>query len=40
MSRHYIALRDGNLTTIPADFLSKDYQPLVFQTKTSKGDQD
>ena len=27
MSPHYSALRDGNLTTIPADYLPSDYQP-------------
>lgn len=27
MSPHYSALRDGNLTTIPANYLPSDYQP-------------
>jgi small-conductance mechanosensitive channel len=33
MSPHYKALRDGNHTTIPDSYLSKDYQPSVFQVK-------
>lgn len=36
MSPHYKALRDGNATTIPADYLSKDYQPPAFQTQQRK----
>nr|WP_315139759.1 mechanosensitive ion channel family protein [uncultured Flavobacterium sp.] len=31
MSPHYKALRDGNHTTIPESYLSRDYQPSVFQ---------
>jgi small-conductance mechanosensitive channel len=27
MSPHYSTLRDGNMTTIPADYLPADYQP-------------
>lgn len=30
MSPHYNALRDGNMTTIPADYLPKDYQQPPF----------
>lgn len=33
MSPHYKALRDGNATTIPADYLPKDYQAPAFQTQ-------
>lgn len=39
MSPHYKALRDGNSTTIPADYLPKDYQQPVFQTSMNKGDK-
>jgi small-conductance mechanosensitive channel len=31
MSPHYGAHRDGNQTTIPSDYLSKDYQPPSFR---------
>jgi small-conductance mechanosensitive channel len=31
MSPHYKALRDGNQSTIPADFLPKDYAPPSFR---------
>lgn len=30
MSPHYRAARDGNMTTIPANYLSNDYQPPSF----------
>lgn len=33
MSPHYKALRDGNATAIPADYLPKDYQAPPFKTK-------
>lgn len=33
MSPHYGALRDGNLVTIPADYLPKDYQVPSFKIK-------
>nr|WP_262711705.1 mechanosensitive ion channel family protein [Pedobacter kyonggii] len=33
MSPHYKALRDGNATTIPADYLPKDYQAPLFRTE-------
>ena len=36
MSPHYKALRDGNRTTIPESYLSRDYQPSVFQVKSKK----
>ena len=36
MSPHYKALRDGNATTIPADYLPKDYQPPAFNTEERK----
>ena len=38
MSPHYKALRDGNATTIPADYLPKDYQAPTFNTKQTPGD--
>ena len=33
MSPHYSALRDGNLVTIPASYLPKDYQAPFFNVK-------
>lgn len=33
MSPHYKSLRDGNATTIPADYLDKDYVQPAFQTE-------
>lgn len=36
MSPHYKALRDGNQTTIPADYLPKDYTPPPFITEQRK----
>ena len=36
MSPHYKALRDGNATTIPPDYLPKDYQAPVFNTEERK----
>jgi small-conductance mechanosensitive channel len=31
MSPHYTALRDGNQTTIPSDYLAEGYQPPSFR---------
>jgi small-conductance mechanosensitive channel len=36
LSPHYDALRDGNTSTIPADYLPKDYQAPRFNIKTNK----
>lgn len=36
MSPHYKALRDGNATTIPPDYLPKDYQAPAFSTEERK----
>jgi small-conductance mechanosensitive channel len=36
MSPHYKALRDGNATTIPTDYLPKDYQAPAFNTEERK----
>jgi small-conductance mechanosensitive channel len=36
MSPHYKSLRDGNATTIPADYLPKDYVPTGFVTQSRK----
>ncbi|MEZ4827582.1 MAG: mechanosensitive ion channel family protein [Bacteroidia bacterium] len=33
LSPHYRAARDGNMTTIPADYLPEDYQSPSFQVK-------
>lgn len=33
MSPHYNALRDGNTTTIPENYLNKDYEPPTFNVK-------
>ncbi len=38
LSPHYGALRDGNPSTIPSDYLPKDYQAPSFQVKM-RGDQ-
>lgn len=36
MSPHYRNMRDGNMTTIPADYLPKDYVKPVFNIKEIK----
>ena len=36
MSPHYRALRDGNTTTIPSDYLTKDYKAPAFRTESNK----
>lgn len=36
MSPHYGSLRDGNQTTIPPDYLSKDYKAPTFNIKQEK----
>ncbi|PSL49320.1 mechanosensitive ion channel-like protein [Chitinophaga niastensis] len=36
MSPHYRAQRDGNTTTIPADYLPEDYTPPTFNVKVNK----
>ena len=36
LSPHYGALRDGNLSTIPSDYLPKDYQAPPFQIKMNR----
>lgn len=36
MSPHYKALRDGNQTTIPTDYLPKDYVAPAFETRQRK----
>ncbi|QEC69882.1 mechanosensitive ion channel [Panacibacter ginsenosidivorans] len=36
MSPHYGSLRDGNQTTIPSDYLSKDYKAPAFNIKKEK----
>jgi hypothetical protein len=36
LSPHYGALRDGNQSTIPSDYLPKDYQAPPFNIKTDK----
>lgn len=38
MSPHYRAERDGNTSTIPSDYLSKDYEAPSFNVKTKKDD--
>ncbi|MEO8532960.1 MAG: hypothetical protein ABI441_04385 [Flavobacterium sp.] len=35
MSPHYNALRDGNTTTIPDNYLKKDYEAPVFNVKNN-----
>jgi small-conductance mechanosensitive channel len=36
LSPHYRAARDGNMTTIPLDYLPKDYEAPSFKVKTDK----
>ncbi|MDP2686793.1 MAG: mechanosensitive ion channel [Aequorivita sp.] len=36
LSPHYRAARDGNATTIPSDYLPKDYEAPSFNVKTKK----
>ncbi len=36
MSPHYRAARDGNLTTIPAEYLPEDYEVPAFNVKTQE----
>jgi small-conductance mechanosensitive channel len=36
MSPHYNALRDGNTTTIPENYLKNDYEPPTFNIKKKK----
>ncbi|MDO9001279.1 MAG: mechanosensitive ion channel [Bacteroidota bacterium] len=38
LSPHYRAARDGNTTTIPSDYLSKDYKAPSFNVKIKKED--
>lgn len=38
MSPHYRNMRDGNMTTIPADYLPKDYVPPAFNVKDIKSE--
>ncbi len=40
LSPHYRAQRDGNSTTIPADYLSKDYKAPGFNIHVDKDDRD
>jgi small-conductance mechanosensitive channel len=39
MSPHYRAMRDGNTTTIPAEYLEKDYKVPAFQVRVEKGSE-
>ena len=36
LSPHYRAARDGNMTTIPSDYLAKDYQAPPFNVQVTK----
>jgi small-conductance mechanosensitive channel len=36
LSPHYRAARDGNMTTIPSDYLAKDYQAPPFNIQVTK----
>ncbi|MFN8576781.1 MAG: mechanosensitive ion channel family protein [Candidatus Sericytochromatia bacterium] len=38
MSPHYSAIRDGNLTTIPSNYLDKDYKIPTFRIQDIKGE--
>ncbi len=37
MSPHYSSLRDGNTTTVPPEYLPKDYTPPSFKIKKEEG---
>ena len=39
LSPHYRAARDGNMITIPAQYLEKDYRPPTFNVRTYKDDE-
>jgi small-conductance mechanosensitive channel len=39
MSPHYNAMRDGNSTTIPPDYLPKDYEAPPFSFRKKGGDR-
>lgn len=39
LSPHYRAARDGNMVTIPAQYLDKDYKPPTFNIRTYKDDE-
>lgn len=39
LSPHYRAARDGNMTTIPADYLGKDYKAPLFGIKIEKDEK-
>lgn len=39
LSPHYRAARDGNATTIPTDYLSKDYKPPSFNIITKNSEE-
>lgn len=39
MSPHYRAARDGNMTTVPANYLPKEYQAPVFNVKLNREDK-
>jgi len=39
LSPHYRADRDGNMTTIPADYLPRDYKPPSFKVSVEKDEQ-
>ena len=40
LSLHYFQLRDGNTSTIPAEFLGKDYVSAVFLWMHADGEQE
>lgn len=40
LSPHYSQLRDGNMVTIPADYLKKNYKPPTFDIKIKKDEND
>ena len=39
LSPHYRAARDGNMVTIPAQYLDKDYKPPTFNIRTYKDEK-
>ena len=40
LSPHYRAMRDGNMTTIPEDYLPQDYKAPTFQVSQNSNKKD
>jgi hypothetical protein len=40
MSPHYTSVRDGNVSTVPENYRSKNYEPRSFRIKEVKDEKD